>query len=799
MVQIVTDPKTGEVHEFPDDVTPEQMRDALDRPKGGLLDHIIQAATFGLSDEAKALGSATGDWLARQFGAAQGKDFGADYSGALAQERERLATASPAAKVAGAVIGGLGMAPAAAGAVNLARQGAAQGAAYGAGSGEGLEGRALGAGMGAAVGGTLGAVVPRVVSGIQSLASTPVQRAASRIARAADRGGVPIQDIPARMAAGGPGTTVAEAGGESMRRLARAVANAPGESGATASRVLTERSRQMPEEIARSARGALGDVNAYGAFDAIAARQRTVAGPLYQEAYSRPMPFTEHLEELLKRPAMRSALKSARVIAQNEGDDLPQWFVKLADKDGPLSADDFVEIPSTKIWHYVRQGLDDQLEKYRNALGKLELDNAGRAVQSIRHALDAEMKSLNPALAAADQTFSGMSRAKDAMARGQQFMGRRPEEIARQMAGLSDSEREFFRLGVAQKIDDRMSDITRGNSAVSRMADVPSFEAKVRAIFPSDDSATVFLDLIKSKGEQQAFKNAVLAGSRTAPLASDIADVGGGQAQTAIDAIRAGSVRGFMARKAADAINRYRAGIGEQTRNLVGETLFAQSWTPEMARAMASSAMPAASMRTGAVRATVPLGVGAVAPLSRPAPEDPRNNLIRSGQALMQSGVPPHVAAGFVKNFEHESGGDPRAIGDSGTSIGLAQWHGPRSVALERYAQRTEQPIEGVDTQMGYLLTELESDPQLKAKLWSATSAEEAAAIVQRDFERPKTINPKRSEGASQVMRELLGMAPGAYTAGKLAAAPPPVSPRPSRPGAITEAVNAKYYGPGRG
>lgn len=674
MTQIVTD-ASGQKHEFPDAATPQQIIAALGgkREKGNITDAIISAATFGLSDEAKALGSATGDLLARQFGMKKDGSFGADYERALATERAKLADLSLAEKISGGAIGGLVNAPAA-GALKLAqliKQGALIGGAYGFGEGEGgAVNRLESAAGGAAAGGAIGAAVPAAVSGVGKLAQTITnpekassRRAAQVIEKALTREGVTPGELAQRMAAAPEGTTVAEAGGEPTQRLARAVAATPGESGKRAAEVLGERSAQMGEDITRAARGSLGDVNAYGALDSIAARQKAAAAPLYESAYQQPMPFTGELESIINKPATRKALRQAEEIAANEGDNIPQWFVSLGEKDGKITADDIKEVPSTRVWHYVRQALDDQLEKYRSPVsGKLELDTAGRAIAGIRNDLSQQMRSLNPQLAQADDIFSGLARAKDALSKGRDFMKRRPEEIDKQISSMTDSERQFFRLGVAQAIDNRMSDVARGNSAVSRLADVPSFEAKVRSIFPDDASAQSFIDLLNAKREQQGFKNMVLSGSRTTPLAQDIADLGTSRLETAIDAARAATGdRGALGRLAMRTADRWRAGFSEDTRNKIGEVLFSQKMpditnvapepavNPAVRQAVTASgaAAGAESLQGGEPPPAAPvIAAPEVGPQPPPSPASPSIDSIlqkyRSPQPIASGPSPDH-------------------------------------------------------------------------------------------------------------------------------------------------------------
>lgn len=608
MTQIVTD-RNGDTHEFPDNATPGQIVAAMggQRQHGGLRDAIIDAATFGLSDEAKAAGSAAGSWLARHLGMKDGESFSKDYETALAVERAKLADLTLAQRIVGGAIGGLASGPAKAG-TSIIKQAAIQGGLYGAGSGEGgAEQRATSGAIGAGVGAATAGLTQQVAAGAGRLVQTLTDKGAAAerranevIAKALAREGITPEDLAARMTTAAPGTTVAEAGGEPTQRLARAVANTPGESGKLASDVLGERSRQMGEDITNAARQQLGQGNAYGAFDVLRSQQQAAAKPLYEAAYAKPMPFNDTLDAIISTPAGKKAIGEAATIAKNEGTPIPEWFTKLSGKAGDITQADMVEAPSTRVWHLVRQALDDQVEKYRNAVGKLDLDTAGRAVVGLRNKLGNEMQSLNPDLAKADAMFAETSAAKDAMQKGLGFMRSSPEQLSKIVDGMSDGAKGFFRLGVAQAIEDRMNNVALGNSAVSRMADVPAFQAKVRAVFPDDQSAQVFNDLITAKREQQGFKNMVLSGSRTTPLAQDINDLGTSRLQTAIDAAKA--ARGdtnALTRLGSNVLDRWRAGFSEETRNQIGQKLLSQQ-VPDAASLTAQQPLNPEAVAQGA-------------------------------------------------------------------------------------------------------------------------------------------------------------------------------------------------------
>ena len=87
---------------------------------------------------------------------------------------------------------------------------------------------------------------------------------------------------------------------------------------------------------------------------------------------------------------------------------------------------------------------------------------------------------------------------------------------------------------------------------------------------------------------------------------------------------------------------------------------------------------------------------------------------------LKGAGLQSHAIAGILGNIQQESGFKTSAKGDSGASVGLAQWQGPRRKALESF---------GGD-QVDFLIHELNTDyKHALEKINTARSPEELSLI----------------------------------------------------------------------
>lgn len=107
-------------------------------------------------------------------------------------------------------------------------------------------------------------------------------------------------------------------------------------------------------------------------------------------------------------------------------------------------------------------------------------------------------------------------------------------------------------------------------------------------------------------------------------------------------------------------------------------------------------------------------------------------------QKLISMGFTATAAAGVVGNLVQESGLRTDAIGDNGTSGGLAQWHNERWEALKRYAAARGKDWTDLDTQIEFLAEEMRSSyADTYAKMQSAELPEMAGKFMTDEYERP--------------------------------------------------------------
>jgi len=135
--------------------------------------------------------------------------------------------------------------------------------------------------------------------------------------------------------------------------------------------------------------------------------------------------------------------------------------------------------------------------------------------------------------------------------------------------------------------------------------------------------------------------------------------------------------------------------------------------------------------------------------------------LDRAFGELTKLGYSPAQAAGVLGNLKIESGLDPNAVGDNGTSYGLAQWHKDRKTGLANYAASHGMSQADPLAQIHYLDWELKNREPTAYKALRAANTPQDAAAAFLHFERPQGYtpdNPLGSMGASKRVAAATGL-----------------------------------------
>lgn len=573
-----------------------------------------QNFAFGLGDEVAGLASGTSNFVvggladatryvgrlmgakpisdnAPSFEPVAAYDRGRDeYNADIERTRREVPQAALMADVAG-IAGNIGMpVKAIAGARGLGSavkagvtQGAVAGTIAGFGNSEGgfanrLAGAAIGAGTGAALGAALPISVATAGSAIRggmrmagrgpSVAPQVVAnalRADGGIARAGQR----VADAQARGVPMALGDT-----GDNARGIMASVGRQPGEARTIVRDMAIARQEGQGERIAGAVARDLGPVaNVRATSEALAAQAKQQAAPLYEAAYSAPIAITDELSGILRRLPPQ-AVANAKELARLEGRDPNAIGVDLDD----LGQIKLIERPSMQTLDYIKRGLDDVVETFRDGTtGRLNLDTRGRATNDALRDFVSEVDRINPAYAQARAAYAGPMKMAAALKKGQTSLNATADDLLVMTRDLTPGEAEQFRLGLRSALIGRIEGGGDYADKVRQLVGTPKKRAALAQIFGGNAELDRFLATMADEADLGRSYQAVAGNSATAERqAFDAATGDQGLLNTAAGAatdVARGNVGAGVTRIIADLRN-YGAGeAGKRARSEVAAAL----------------------------------------------------------------------------------------------------------------------------------------------------------------------------------------------------------------------------------
>lgn len=305
------------------------------------------------------------------------------------------------------------------------------------------------------------------------------------------------------------------------------------------------------------------------------------ARPIYEQAYRQPVTATPELESLLQTPFGRSATSRAQTIAANERrNPMEMGFVQDADGTVRLNPNPTQQVnavvraradldaaqaayrdarnsPSanldsartrlenareglrqaeaslntaprageamrqpgytTQTLDYVKRGMDDVLEQYRNPItNRLQLDEAGRAQNNVRAGLVNEVDRLNNTYRQARQVYQGPVASRDALMRGQDAYSMNPDVLSQQVAGQTPEHLGQMQMGYRDTLIQRAKNVRDTSNPFEATLGTPATRERLDILYPNSPGVPRLLRTRDLEGSLQQTSNAILGNSRTA-------------------------------------------------------------------------------------------------------------------------------------------------------------------------------------------------------------------------------------------------------------------------------------------
>ena len=508
--------------------------------RAGIGRSMLQGLTFGFADEAEAA------MRARATSGPRYEQELARVRAGIKQYEEQYPVRAFAGEATGSLLptvagifaapftGGASTAATAASAARIpglasmmargAGTGAATGALTGAGTAQGgLEDRVLGATIGGVTGGTLGATTPVVTSAVGSGArrvgeatglvrqQDPLNKAQEILARKIAQEGMTPEQLAARQAEtvrrlGARDETLADIGGEGMRRLARGAMAIPQAAETEARQMLTERMVAAGPRIIKD----ITDLTAVGARDLdevaneIINRRSMLAAPFYDQARAAGQIESFAIDNLLKKSKdIQTAIADARRLPQ---------FADLADND---------MVMLDKAYKYVGDIANEARRTGKSARAN-DLDDL--RIQ-LRKAITDKVSVYGKAL----DTFSGESVLLDALNAGREkFLRKTPAEIRRELDKFTDEgQQQMYRLGAIQTLRDEIYGMRETADVASKFLNDRNMKDRFKLIFNSTGEYEDFIKNLQREQSMARTRSMIEGGSPTTRIGQEVGEIQG--------------------------------------------------------------------------------------------------------------------------------------------------------------------------------------------------------------------------------------------------------------------------------
>lgn len=406
-----------------------------------------------------------------------------------------------------------------------------------AGAGTATEGeRGTGAGVGALMGTTLGAAIPvgmrTAGSGYnwlkERLMPTPQgiqDRASQKMLSALKQAQLTPQQIEAVMkkdASMRVPSTVANVD-PAMVDLAEAVAQRVGSGRQQIAKTLGAQKEGIKERTYGQVKAGLKPGDYYADEDRLTQELRDFAGKAYDDAYNVGSVNDPKIMTILEQPEVKSVYDLARQIASGEanlakvrGQDPSKFKLEplyIADAEGNIKIS---SIPDVRTLDYMKRAMDAMIKSGYSSTDATVKTQAG-TLKGMRNELRDRLKTVVPEYDTALTKYAGDMEVIDAMRTGmEKFRGMDHEEVAKLVKGMSPSEKEAFRTGVARDIYGQIMGPASARNSAQNIIGSPEMQQKLMPLFDNPAHFNLFKAALERESQLFNQANSILANSSTA-------------------------------------------------------------------------------------------------------------------------------------------------------------------------------------------------------------------------------------------------------------------------------------------
>lgn len=360
------------------------------------------------------------------------------------------------------------------------------------------------------------------------LESKAVQLVLKRINQDAKGGGLSMQDaldlVEAANASGKP-LTLADVGGKNIRGLSGTMARQPGASGQIAKKAMEGRDATAVDRLSADIDQYVhGGDSSYQTTQMLLNARSAAGTPAYDALDGVKGVWSPRLQQFFSHPEIQRGLnlgyQSERLKAlANDRPFNPTALGVDLDAEGNIM---FRQVPNMRVLDMAKQGLDAMIAKERDPLTG-RLSKHGLDLEQVRRAYLGEIDALDTKglYKKARNAWSGPSASLDALRAGRSIFGQSGEENAAIVGRLSDNDKEFYRMGVADLLKERMLKAGIGGDEAKALIKNEWMRKQLRPAFRSEEDFNKFIDAVATERLMFDAKTSIMKGSQTAERAAE--------------------------------------------------------------------------------------------------------------------------------------------------------------------------------------------------------------------------------------------------------------------------------------
>lgn len=396
-------------------------------------------------------------------------------------------------------------------------------------------------GTGAVLGSIIGVGAEGVTKGVEAVAAylaskdpavlqdKAVQTVLRRMNQDAKGGGptvVEALDLVNAANKRGVPLTLADVTGENTLQLGGNVARQPGQARDFSRRFLEARDKEAAQRLDQAIDQNLhGGPTMHETAKVLLNARSEASRPAYAALDQVQNIWSPRLGDILDDPVMQGALgrgyKLERIRALAEGREFnPHAMGVDLDQEGNIK---FLKVPNIRVLDIAKQGLDAMIADQRNEItGRLTME--GKLLNDLRHSYLKEIDRLDTKgiYRAAREAWQGPSASFDAMRLGRSVFMNKPEELADDVAKMSDANKEFFRVGVADILRERLAKTGFSGDEAKSLIKNSWVRDQLRPAFKTQKDFDEFVESVTNELQMFRTNNRIVGNSATAErLAED--------------------------------------------------------------------------------------------------------------------------------------------------------------------------------------------------------------------------------------------------------------------------------------